>query len=112
MATVENSCQLGALWHRRDQMLVQDLGIYLTIVLEVDWTNRVVDALSGYVDISAPSIGGAVKTNCGTEPGHRVLNSAKKANGYRIGQRAISWRAEYFDRSDSPGCEDLHKARR
>jgi hypothetical protein len=112
MATVENGCQLGALGHRRDQMLVQDLGIYLAIVLEVDWTNCVVDALSAYVDISAPSIGGVLKTDYGTEPGHRVLNSARKANGFRIGQPAISWRAEYFDRSDSPGSEDLHEARR
>jgi hypothetical protein len=58
MATVEDGCKLGALRHWRNQVLVQDLRVNLTAILEIDRAYGIVDALSvygGYISIERPS---------------------------------------------------------
>jgi hypothetical protein len=46
VAAIKNSRQLGALRHWRDQVLVQNFGVYLAIMLKVNRADRVVYALS------------------------------------------------------------------
>jgi hypothetical protein len=46
VATIENSRQLSAFRHWRNQVLMQDLGVDLAILLKVDRADGVVDALS------------------------------------------------------------------
>ena len=92
-------------------MLVQDLRVDLTVVLEVDGADSVVNTLSVCVDASAPYFFGVI-TDCAIEPGRRGPSSGETASGFQIGRSAISSRAECSAPLGSRGYLDLHKARR